>query len=200
LGDQVISYIEGTLLNKETNSATILTNGIGYQIFFSKSDIENHLPLNADIKAFIYTHVREDALELFGFLTSTSRNVFKSLISMNGIGPKLALGILSFVPPAELIRAIGDKDLSVLTSIPGVGKKTAERMALELKDKFKDLRFEQPINSNKNLNIEELRMAIKNLGYSPGQTSLAISQIDEDVLFSSNLEDLIRHAIKIINA
>ena len=132
----MIAHLRGTILEKHPNQIILEAGGVGYDIQIPISTFTAMPDQGATAALRIYTHVREDALLLFGFATPEEKAVFERLISVSGIGPKLAITVLSGLPTPELIAAIRSSDLGRLVRIPGVGKKTAERIVLELKDKL----------------------------------------------------------------
>jgi holliday junction DNA helicase RuvA len=153
----VIARLTGRLVEKQATRLVVDVHGVGYDVQVPLSTFY-HLPEpGAEISLRIHTHVREDALSLFGFATSLEQQVFERLITVSGIGPKLALSVLSGIDPADLIRAVQAGDVGRLTRVPGIGKKTAERIGLELKD-----RLPQPLAA-------ELSEAA---GAQPGETTL----------------------------
>jgi len=132
----MIAHLRGKLLEKHPNQAIVETGGIGYDVQIPVSTFSALPDAGAEIALRIYTHVREDALTLFGFSTSEEKAIFEKLISVSGIGPSLAIKVLSGMAAADLIPAIRQGHVEQLVRIPGVGKKTAERIVLELKDKL----------------------------------------------------------------
>jgi holliday junction DNA helicase RuvA len=132
----MIGYLRGTILEKHPNQVVIEAAGVGYDVQIPISTFTALPDQGATAALRIHTHVREDALLLFGFATIEEKSVFERLISVSGIGPKLAITVLSGLPTAELVTAIRSSDLPRLVRIPGIGKKTAERIVLELKDKL----------------------------------------------------------------
>ena len=132
----MIAHLRGTILEKHPNQVILEAGGVGYDVQIPISTFTALPDAGANTTLRIYTHVREDALSLFGFATAEERAVFERLISVSGIGPKLAITVLSGLPTGELVAAIRSNDLQRLVRIPGVGKKTAERIVLELKDKL----------------------------------------------------------------
>ena len=132
----MIAHLRGRISEKHPNRAVVDVNGVGYDVFVPLSTFYGMGEPGSEIALRIHTHVREDALQLFGFATSLEQELFERLIGVSGIGPKVALAVLSGIEPKELIRAIERGDLARLTAIPGVGKKTSERIVLELKDRL----------------------------------------------------------------
>jgi Holliday junction DNA helicase RuvA len=132
----VIAHLRGKISEKHPNRIVLDVNGVGYEVFVPLSTFYGLGDSGADIALRIHTHVREDALMLYGFATILEQELFERLIGVSGIGPKVALSVLSGIEPQELIRAIERSDLARLTAIPGVGKKTSERIVLELKDRL----------------------------------------------------------------
>jgi Holliday junction DNA helicase RuvA len=132
----VIAHLRGRLLEKQPNRIIVDVSGVGYDVFVPLSTFYNLGEPGHEITLRTHTHVREDALTLYGFATRLEQDLFERLISISGIGPKLALAVLSGLEPAELMRAIERGDVAKLTGIPGVGKKTSERIVLELKDRL----------------------------------------------------------------
>src|SRR5438093_7200266 len=132
----MIAQLRGRILEKHPNRIIVDVNGVGYDVFVPLSTFYGLGDAGSDIALRIHTHVREDALMLYGFATPLEQELFERLISVGGIGPKVALAVLSGIEPQELIRAIERGDLARLTAIPGVGKKTSERIVLELKDRL----------------------------------------------------------------
>jgi Holliday junction DNA helicase RuvA len=132
----VIAHLRGSILDKHPNRLVIDVNGVGYDVFVPLSTFYGLGEPGAAIALRIHTHVREDAFVLYGFATLLEQELFERLIGVSGIGPKLALAVLSGIEPLEFIRAIERGDLARLTAIPGVGKKTSERIVLELKDRL----------------------------------------------------------------
>ena len=132
----VIAHLRGRILEKQPNRIVVDVGGVGYDVSVPLSTFYGLGEPGSDIALRIHTHVREDALSLYGFATRLEQELFERLIAISGIGPKVALAVLSGIEPAELIRAIERGDLARLTAIPGVGKKTSERIVLELKDRL----------------------------------------------------------------
>jgi len=132
----VIAHLRGRILEKQPNRIVVDANGVGYDVSVPLSTFYGLGDPGSEIALRIHTHVREDALSLYGFATRLEQELFERLISISGIGPKLGLAVLSGIEPPELVRAIERADLARLTAIPGVGKKTSERIIVELKDRL----------------------------------------------------------------
>jgi len=132
----VIAHLRGRILEKHPNRIVVDVNGVGYEVAVPLSTFYGLGDAGADVALRIHTHVREDALALYGFATVLEQDLFERLIGVSGIGPKLGLAVLSGIEPLDLIRAIEQADVARLTAIPGVGKKTSERIVLELKDRL----------------------------------------------------------------
>ena len=138
----MIAQLSGKLVHKEPNSVIIDVGGVGYDVTIPVSTFYELGEPGADVSLKIHTHVREEALQLFGFWTAREKDLFLKLTSVSGVGPKLAITMLSGMPAGELINAITANDLARLTSIPGVGRKTAERVVVELRDKLASMSLE----------------------------------------------------------
>ena len=199
----MISHLSGTLFEKSTQSIIVDVRGVGYEVFVPLSTYytlpEHHGPVNLHI----HTHVRDDALVLFGFHTKLEKNLFLMLVSVSGIGPKLSANILSGIGPEDLLRAIASGDADRLRAIPGIGKKTAERIALELKERaarFSDDAEMPPVPTGEKLTerlMEDALSALINLGYSAKVAKTAIEQAKSRVK-DTTLEALIKESLKIM--
>src|SRR5260370_2952730 len=132
----MIAYLSGTLLSKQATSAIVDVGGVGYEVAIPLSTFYELGDAGSPLQLRIYTHVREDAIQLFGFKTARERELFLQLISVNGVGPKLGITLLSGMSADEMVASIRTNNLSRLVSIPGVGRKTAERLVVELRDKI----------------------------------------------------------------
>jgi Holliday junction DNA helicase RuvA len=199
----MIAHLKGSILRKTAESIIIDANGIGYEVFVPLSTFYNLPDEAGSARLHIYTHVREDTLALFGFYEKLEKDIFMMLISVSGIGPKLALNILSGIGPQELLEAIARGDSVRLQAIPGVGKKTAERIALELKDRaLKVLGQEEapdllmPEGKEKRL-IDDALSALLNLGYSVKSAKPALEKASATVK-DLTLEGLIRESLRIL--
>lgn len=193
----MIASIKGVVLNKRPEGIIVDVNGIGYQISIplcSLGDIPE--PGNA-VFLHTYTHVREDALQLFGFLTEDERKIFTTLLGINGIGPKLGLAILSGMPVSKLIDAISSEDVAMLSTIPGLGSKTSARIVLELKGKLPSLAAGGTMTSQEGAHADDAISALVNLGY---KKPLAEKAVEASVKNGAgSIEDMIREALKYMN-
>lgn len=164
----MIAHLRGTLLAKHPNQAIVEAAGVGYDVTISIESY-THLPAEgSEVKLHIHTHVREDAIALFGFVGRDEKRLFEKLITVSGIGPKLAITVLSGITSERLIAAIRTQDHATLTKVPGIGKKTAERVVLELKDKLDEFALSAP-QAASNVPVgaatEDVLSALTNLGY-----------------------------------
>ncbi len=182
----MIGHLRGTIFEKHPNIVILEAGGVGYEVQIPISTYTALPDTGATVALRIHTHVREDALVLFGFATTEERSVFEKLITVSGIGPKLAVTILSGLPVDEFIAAIRGGDIAKLVRIPGVGKKTAERLALELKDKLTaiDLPGRVPPSAGQSgPALSELEQdvfsALQNLGCSAVAAEQAIRKVSE---------------------
>src|SRR5579864_4512205 len=164
----MIALLRGLLLEKHPNQAIVETGGVGYDVTIPVSTF-THLPdAGAEVRLRIHTHVREDALALYGFLTADEKALFEKLISVSGIGPTAAVKILSGLPAPDLIRAIQRGEVERLVRVPGVGKKTAERLVLELRDKLPAVSGDEPATPAASASLtpieQDVLSALLNLG------------------------------------
>jgi Holliday junction DNA helicase RuvA len=163
----VIAHLRGRLLEKQPNRIVVDVGGVGYDVQVPLSTFYGLGDAGSDVALRIHTHVREDALALFGFASRLEQELFERLISVSGIGPKVALSVLSGIEPSELMRAIERSDLARLTAIPGVGKKTSERIVLELKDRLPKVQTAATpgLAAEPSLLRDDVLSALINLGY-----------------------------------
>lgn len=190
----MISYIEGKIKFINQKSICIMTNtGVGYDVLIDKNIIDT-FHINQNIELFIYTHVREDSIELYGFIDKIDKEMFEQLTSISGIGPKSAIQILSLSPASMLYENIIKNNTVYLTQISGIGKKMAEKIVLELRDKLPKLSFKfegHDINNiSENMDVYE---ALKSMGYSAGEAKEAIANIKDNKL---TLQEKIKLALK----
>ncbi len=195
----MIAQLRGRLLEKQPNRVIVDVNGVGYDVHVPLSTFYEMAEAGGEVTLRIHTHVREDALLLFGFATRLELQIFERLISVSGIGPKLALSVLSGLEPAELLAAIRTANVARLTGIPGIGKKTAERIGLELKDKMasiapSDTATVAPFDDSEALRTDVLS-ALINLGYHRPLAERAVSAALTDARGGS-FEAILKHALR----
>jgi holliday junction DNA helicase RuvA len=198
----VIGRLRGTLAEKQPPHVIVDINGLGYELEVPMTTLYRLPSVGEPLTLHTHLVVREDAHLLYGFFEKRERELFRELIRLNGVGPKLALALMSGLEIDELVRCVQAQDTSVLVKIPGVGKKTAERLLVELKDRFKAW---ETVPGMSNLVVEpraggavssaenDAVSALISLGYKPQEASRAVSAIKEDGLSS---EDMIRRALK----
>jgi holliday junction DNA helicase RuvA len=174
----MIAHLRGRLLSKHPNQAVIEAGGVGYDLTISIPTFTELPNAGGEVALHVHTHVREDALALFGFLRSEEKKLFERLISVSGIGPKLAITILSGMSTEFMVAAIRGNDVAQLTKIPGIGKKTAERMVLELRDKL-DAFGAAPAAAKVTPVEEDVLSALVNLGYQRPAAEKAVSKAME---------------------
>ncbi|MFQ5903503.1 MAG: Holliday junction branch migration protein RuvA [Candidatus Binatia bacterium] len=175
----MIAKISGTLAHKMPGEIIVDVGGIGYHIYIPLSVFYRLPEVGGPINLYIHTHLREDALQLFGFLEHEEKQVFLLLNRMAGIGPKLAINILSGIPADDLARALKEGDQARLLSIPGVGKKLAERMIVELKDRFLTLPSEGVGRDDGSQLMRDATSALVNLGYRRGEAEKSVREITQ---------------------
>jgi Holliday junction DNA helicase RuvA len=173
----MIGYLQGNLLKAEPERLLLDVQGVGYEVQIPLSTwYEVEKRRNERIRLFIHTHMREDGITLFGFWTEREKQIFGRLIAVSGIGPRLGQVILSGMPPDDLLSAIARGDLGRLATIPGVGKKTAERMVLELREKMRELAAELPEETAAAPADQDVVSALVNLGYKAGVAERAVAE------------------------
>jgi Holliday junction DNA helicase RuvA len=195
----MIALLRGVLLEKHPNQAIVETGGVGYDVTIPVSTF-THLPeAGAEVRLRIHTHVREDALALYGFLTQDEKALFEKLIGVSGIGPTLAVKILSGLAAPDLIHAIRRGELERLVRIPGIGKKTAERMVLELRDKLPAVTGEEPEAAAAALSPidQDVLSALLNLGCARPQAEAAVRKAKAAGV-ATEFEPLFRRALELV--
>ncbi len=198
----MIASLSGTLSSKTPQDAIISVQGVGYQVFIALSTYFTLPEINSAVQVFVSTHVRNDTIQLFGFSTTEEKQAFSLLTTISGVGPKLALSALSTLSVSDLCTAIETGDLETLGSIPGVGKKSASRIVLELKDKTHRIMIsdsQKPSTSpTKPTNFlqEEAASALINLGYRAPEVKKAMNFAITKIGETYELEDLIRTTLK----
>jgi Holliday junction DNA helicase RuvA len=197
----MIGQLRGRLADKRPNQVLVDVGGVGYLVAVPLSTYAALGELHTEVTLLIYTHVREDALALYGFLTAREKHLFELLISASGVGPSLALKILSGMSAEELIPAIRGNDLARLTKIPGVGRKTAERMVVELKDKLESMAVveeKQAVASPAGIEADVVS-ALVNLGYD-GRTAESAVAEGKRAAGTSNFEKLLKASLQALTA
>ncbi|HKH98376.1 MAG TPA: Holliday junction branch migration protein RuvA [Candidatus Sulfotelmatobacter sp.] len=171
----MIAHLRGKLLAKHPNQAIVETAGVGYDVTISVPMFSDLPPVGAEVALHIHTHVREDVIALYGFLRPSEKLLFEKLLTVSGIGPKLAITILSGMAADEMVGAIRGNDVARLTRIPGIGKKTAERMVLELRDKLPPAGPAAPPVPAMSATEEDVLSALLNLGYQRAAAEKALA-------------------------
>ncbi len=205
----MIAYVKGELAEITAQTIVVESGGVGYEIFMPASMLSNLPPVGSIVKIHTHFHVREDAMNLYGFLTKEDLRIFAMLIAVNGIGPKGALGILSAITPDELRLAVLSDDVKAICKAPGIGAKTAQKMIIELRDKMKleDVFKSSEVEDDWTAGVasganaagaediaKEAIMALTALGYSASEAAKAVRQvlITEDM----SVEELLKAALK----
>jgi holliday junction DNA helicase RuvA len=190
----VIAHLRGKLIEKDTARVVVDVNGVGYEVFVPLTTFSAMPDRGSEVSIDIHTHVREDTISLYGFCSRRERTIFEKLMTISGIGPKLAVTILSGSSVDDLVGAIKRGDLARLTAIPGVGKKTAERIVVELRDKLQDFAAAAPDKSAVEIDVLS---ALENLGYNRALVESAIRRAMDgdrnppfDALFKRSLQIL----------
>jgi len=197
----MIASLTGRLAFKAPTHLVLDVQGVGYEVFICLSS-DYWLPnLSESISLSVHTHVREDAIQLFGFLTSQEKDAFVLLTSVSGVGPKLALSVLSALPVSDLVSAIQAEDVEKLTTVPGIGNKSASRLVLELKDKVGKLHPGLlPANDSprqgQDVTFDDALSALVNLGYRPQDAKEALKQVKKVNPEPIVLKDMIRESLK----
>lgn len=189
----MISYLRGKLTYKLKDRIIVEVNNIGYSVFISEG-LSSDLKVDEDLQIFVFQNVKEDALDLYGFRNLAELEFFELLISVSGIGPKTALSILSVASLSDIQESIIRDDALLLTKVSGIGKKTAERVVLELKDKLIKLTGIHDLSSLNNFSADEIDVLL-GLGYNIAEARDALKQVDREIKDSS---ERVRQALKIL--
>lgn len=201
----MISFIKGYIAETTENSVILETDSIGYEIFMTGPAIEETSRMQDKIKIYTYFHVREDAMQLYGFLSRDDLEMFRLLLNVNGIGPKAAMGVLAAITADELRFAVLSDDVKTISRAPGIGKKTAQKLILELKDKLKlEDAFEKKLaHQEENLSLKDTSLhdsrqeaveALTALGYSSANALRAVRQVSEET--GDDVEAILKAALK----
>jgi holliday junction DNA helicase RuvA len=197
----MISFIKGILAEKNPTHITIEVNGVGFGVFIPLSNFDKLGEIGSEVKLLTHLHVKEDSLTLYGFLTVEERSLFEMLIDVSGIGPRTALGILSGTTVSDFQNFVLNKNYTRLTALPGIGKKTAERLVLELFDKISKSGFKSAPDQKNNAGNYQLRQeaiqALCSLGFSKPVAEKSVNGILMTTPSSAmSIEDLIKRALK----
>ncbi len=194
----MIAGLSGYVFEKDEHGLVIDVGGVRYECLASLTTLASLPPVGEEAEIMVYTHMREGEISLFGFSNLHEKHLFKILIGVSGIGPRVALGMLSVMPPQDLASIIVKADLIRLKSIPGIGKKTAERIVVELQDKLAKWLEIMPGDSVARLrlsNSAELYSALLNLGYKPRAVDLVVAEMEKTHSADTKLEILLRDAL-----
>ena len=195
----MIAHLRGKLLAKHPNQAIVETGGVGYDVTISVPTFSDLPAIGGEVTLHIHTHVREDLIALYGFLRPAEKRLFEKLITESGIGPKLAITILSGMAADEMVSAIRGNDVARLTRIPGIGKKTAERMVLELRDKLPSEGVaESPAMPAVSAVEEDVLSALMNLGYQRAAAERALASVEKNGKGSS-FEVMFRQTLGVLS-
>ncbi len=182
----MIAHLRGKLISRHPNEVIVEAMGVGYDVTVSVPTFSELPPAGGEVALHIHTHVREDQIALYGFLRPEEKQLFEKLITVSGIGPKLAITILSGMPADDMTGAIRRNDLARLTKIPGIGRKTAERMVLELRDKLPPLGTDQVhVVPSLSATQEDVLSALENLGYQRVMAEKALGTVEKHESFDS---------------
>jgi Holliday junction DNA helicase RuvA len=197
----MIASLTGRLAFKAPTYLILDVHGVGYEVYIPLSTYYGLPNLSESISLSVHTHVREDAIQLFGFLTSQEKDAFVLLTSVSGVGPKLALSVLSALPVSNLVSAIQSGDVEKLTMVPGIGNKSASRLVLELKDKIGKLYPDlAPVSDSprqgQDAIFDDALSALVNLGYRPQDAKEALKQVKKSNAEAIVLKDMIRESLK----
>ncbi|MFP5297539.1 MAG: Holliday junction branch migration protein RuvA [Actinomycetota bacterium] len=188
----MIGFLRGEVAGRGADHCFIDVAGVGYRLACSATTLRA-LPADGDIvKLFTHVHVREDALALFGFTTEAEQRTFEALLGVSGVGPKVALQVCSAFTPEAFKKTLVTGDVDAISSVPGIGKKTAQRILLDLKEKL-ELPDLEVVGSGRDP-LTKARSALENLGYSPGEVRVALAEAEPD----GSVEDLIKTALKVL--
>jgi Holliday junction DNA helicase RuvA len=199
----MIARLSGILIEKSVTQCIVDVHGVAYRVVIPLTTFYELSEIGQPVVIHIHTHVREDAIHLYGFHVQADREVFELMISVSGIGPKLAINVLSGIAAGELVRAVNEEDLKRLTGIPGVGKKTAERMILELKDKMAKIGREIPPGGTDTSKAggqvkDDALSALVNLGYKGSAVKEVVDRIIREAQEPPSLDRLLKQALRVL--
>ncbi len=197
----MIAFLRGILLERTPNRVVLDVHGVGYELLIPVSTFQRLPATGAEVALHAYTQAREDALQLFGFGTAREKAIFERLLSVSGVGPRLALAALSGLSVNELAAAIAASDLARLTAVPGIGKKTAERICVELRDKVAEWAAAEapaPPSAPLPAAAEEVLSALVNLGYARSLAEKAVRRASERQPAAAGFEELFKRSLQTI--
>jgi Holliday junction DNA helicase RuvA len=191
----MIGRIQGQLVEVSENTILVDVGGVCYELEVTSTALTRLPPRESQVKLYTHFIVREDAQLLYGFANREERDLFRSLIRINGVGPKLALSLISSITLADLARSVRDKDASLLTRVPGVGRKTAERLLVELKDTLADMVIVEETSAGRGTSRRaiEAEQALVALGYRPTEAQRVVSSVETE---AATTEEIVRAALK----
>lgn len=190
----MIGWLSGVVRDKDLEHVVLDVQGVGYQVFMPIPDLARLGPVGSQAAIHVHTHVREESLRLFGFSERATRGLFEKLITVSGIGPKTALALLSGIDGQTLARAVDARDLTPLTRVPGIGKKTAERLCLELRDKLDAAPgLVETVADSVSIDLVN---ALESLGYRRARAEEVAASLADKVEANASLEELVRDALK----
>jgi Holliday junction DNA helicase RuvA len=199
----MIGQLTGNILLKHPNEIVLDVSGVGYQVIIPLSTFYQLRGIDGPVTLKICTIMRQDSISLFGFMTELEKRLFEKLISVSGVGPRMAIAVLSGIPGEKFIDAIKKSDLLAICSIPGIGKKTAERIILELRDKVIDFKGVQQKETTAGTILEpeireDLISALINLGYQKNKAQWAIDRASQQLGDNASFEDILRRALNLL--
>jgi Holliday junction DNA helicase RuvA len=194
----MIARLTGNLIEKQPGAIILQTGGVGFEVLVSTRTLEKLPEAGEEITLNIHTHVREEEIRLIGFLNSNEKDLFLKLFNVSGISVKIALSSLSIYSVEELKRIIVIRDVELIKRIPGVGKKLAERMILELKDTLEESELEAAYTGTfgESERVYEVKQALKTLGYSMPEINNVLKKIDKNILLEKRTEEILKIALK----
>jgi Holliday junction DNA helicase RuvA len=190
----MIAFVEGTLAAKATDHCIVEVNGVGYRAACSSQTLAALPPEGERCTIWTHTYVREDQLALYGFATQPEQRIFEALLSVSGVGPKVALQLCSGFSPEAFRKALVTDDVAAISSVPGIGKKTAQRILLDLKEKL-ELPDLSVVGSRPDV-LSQARSALENLGYSPGEVRAALGELQPSA--DDPVSEVIKSALKVL--
>ena len=191
----MIGYLSGIILHKQAPELVLDVHGVGYEITASMNTFYQLPAVGQPLKLFTHFVVREDAQQLYGFYTEQERSMFRLLIKVNGVGPKMAITLLSSIAPTDFVQCIHDNDTARLVRLPGVGKKTAERLIIEMRDRLKHWTGSGFVAVNISAEEQDALSALITLGYKPQEAKQAL---DKNTGKANSSQEMIRFALKLL--